>query len=153
MCIKSIMTLIIPFVVMVTCFRIQGVQAYVSYVPTSSDSSDETYDVGNQQPEDVFDNMEDDDDDVLFKLLNRIISKNLHRSRQPYLDDGFDGSSNFQPNIYRPSKRVPANYMKQKRKVFWQPLGYLPPGVNIPGQQNSHATAGGSRSQVFRYGK
>ena len=131
------------FVIMIA---LETVKAYVPLVPTSHDVEyDNDVDVQPyHHPSDV---------DIFYRYLNSLLLDNLNRLDRRMSGD-YDGSVSV-----KSSKRVPIDEevrnVLEKRKVFWQPLGYLPAGIHPNGNQGSPAggSGNGRGGQIFRYGK
>jgi hypothetical protein len=94
-----------------------------------------------------------------YRLLQYILDTledSLSRDRVGYSDDGpsseeVGGSYNLDWKVPRAWKKTQSSV--SKRKVFWQPLGYLPatmrgPDTGSQGVQNGDQSNG----QIFRYG-
>lgn len=81
-------------------------------------------------------------DNLLRNILKFLDSKNGQRSNLPngYLQNIFE-------NNLDSGTRLP---IVSKRKVFWQPLGYIPASVRITG--NNDKASDNAGPQLFRYG-
>ena len=127
-------------------FALEIVKAYVPYVPTSQDVDYDT-DV------DVQPFHRSSDADIFYRYLNSLLLDNLSK-----MDRRMSGNFGSFTSM-KSSKRVPIDEERrngpQKRKVFWQPLGYLPAGIHPNGNQGPAAGGNGNGrgGQIFRYGK
>ena len=127
-------------IIAVILIQLVFVQAYVSYLPSEEDMDDETNEVSDLQAQSL-------EDKMFYKLLNNIMLDNLYKLQQRQYSDYIRDST----DSFKSSKRfLPDFNTKRKRKVFWQPLGYLPGGTNQDGSSNQANSA--SNSRVFRYG-
>lgn len=123
---------------------LETVKAYVPYEPTSNDADyDNVVDVQPYQ--------RSSDANIFSRYLNSLLLDSLAKIDRR-VPGGYDS---YKP--FKASKRVPIdeerrNYL-QKRKIFWQPLGYLPAGVHPNGNQGGAQGGGSNGRQVFRYGK
>lgn len=124
---------------------LETVKAYVPYVPASNDIEyDNDVDVQPYQRSSA-------DPNVFYRYLNSLLLDN-------FINRHMSGSSDKFTSL-KALKRVPSDEDRressmEKRKVFWQPLGYLPAGVHPSGNQGPSAGGGSAgRGQVFRYGK
>lgn len=129
---------------------VQVVSGIVPFIRSDSDVDNENYDFSRSTPEEAYENK------LLYKILNHILIENLYKlEHQASPSDYEPQSQEYSGEQFMSSvKRVsPEMEEKQKRKVFWQPMGYLPAGSN-PSTKGSHSSASGSSSrQVFRYGR
>jgi len=139
----------VQVVVIVTCSQLFFAGAFAAFIPDANDVlNDVDYDI--TQP-----NIEQIDENKLFRALSHVVLGYLKSERESlndYLGQKLEG--HYYPITNQESsssglKRMP---VVDKRKVFWQPLGYLPPGsVHVNTNSNSGSSSN-SRGQVFRYG-
>ena len=120
---------------------LETVRAYVPYVPPSN------YITYDDDEVDVQPYQRSADASIVYRYLNSLL-----------LDNFINHQMGKYPDRYKALKRVPTDDQQrgsmEKRKVFWQPLGYLPAGVHPNGNQGPAAGGGSAgRGQVFRYGK
>lgn len=118
------------------------VSAFAAFVPESNDVIDDVSYNDLSKPE-----SQPLEDGQFYKMLSKILMGYLNRLQQRDLIESYL-SNNGMP-YYSPSKRNSDAYTGlSKRKVFWQPLGYNPPG----GSTNDGGSSSSGRGQVFRYG-
>ena len=125
----------------IIALALEAVRAYNPYVPPSNDVAYDSDDV------DVQPYQHSADASIVYRYLNSLL-----------LDNFINHQMSKYPDRFKALKRVPADEQQReampKRKVFWQPLGYLPAGVHPNGNQGPAAGSGSAgRGQVFRYGK
>lgn len=92
------------------------------------------------------------DEEKLFRALSHVVLGYLTSERDA-LNDYL--AAKAQGQYYPVDKHDSPSGLKrvvEKRKVFWQPLGYLPPGSRQDNSGSSGGSSGGGRGQVFRYG-
>ncbi|VDI05882.1 Hypothetical predicted protein [Mytilus galloprovincialis] len=83
-------------------------------------------------------------ENVLAKILKYLDTKNAQRSalQDSYVQKIFE-------NDMDSGARLP---IISKRKVFWQPLGYIPASVRISGNSGKSQSDDNTGGQLFRYG-
>lgn len=130
----------IPIVLLLACSMFVFVYSYTVFVPktdTMTRSTDLEYDETKQGSQPV---VEGTYHTMLSKLLinylNSIqgkdyVGRSIDKSGWPY---------------YRPIQENG----RSKRKVFWQPLGYLPAGASLSAESGSSSNNG--KGNLFRYG-
>ncbi|KAL4218647.1 hypothetical protein ACF0H5_021236 [Mactra antiquata] len=129
------------------CSLLVCVSAFASYVPESDGSLEvDDYDVYTKPRSEPMDNKQ------FYKILSKLLMNYLNRMpARDYMDE-----LNTRPvmGVYGPSKRSMDDEFDgfvgvDKRKIFWQPLGYNP---SRSGSGGGGQSSGSGKGKVFRYG-
>lgn len=123
--------------------------AFAAFIPETNDVIDDIeYDI--TKPETM-----PFSEDRFYKALSHVLLGYVASQRDAlndYIESKLENGPSYGLDMPKSAARSSVKRIVDKRKVFWQPLGYLPPGSR---QVNSGTNTGYSdknRGQVFRYG-
>ena len=128
----------------VAIIALESVKAKEPFVPTS-------HDVENGTNVDVQPYHHASEVDIFYRYLNSLLLGNLTELNRRMSDD-YDGQRNHNP-IDDERQNIP----EKRRRMFWQPFGYLPVGIHINGKKGRKGSLAGGNGfrmggQVFRFG-
>lgn len=132
--------------VVLMCSQLFFAGAFAAFIPDADDVMDGVdYDISKP-------NIQPIDDEKMYRALSHVLASYLNSQRDS-LNDFL--AERAQGHYYPTAKQEPLSGFKpivDKRKVFWQPLGYLPPGSRKVYTDSNSGSSSNSGGQVFRYG-
>jgi len=134
-----------PYVIVATllaifCMSMSCVLTFTPYVRNGDDSIDDV-DFYGDSPSDV-------DQMKVFNLISNYLKNVQQRPERELYDDIYPLPYQSVLKRFSPSHVAPR---MEKRKIFWQPLGYLPGGSSGAAVEDTGSGSGTGR-KGFRYG-